>query len=379
MAEIVEPRHLAVVGELPPRALAAMLSDAARLQAVHSPWASGTPRIEELPSAPGPSPAPRPASVPGVLDASNAAAGALASVLRFEASPARTTSAAEPRQAPRVEATDALELVWFDVESTPRLRRKAAFRAILLALEKKPLDPDFDDPALAKEPMLVEDRREVFEILARAEPTNHAALDATLARCLREDGKFVPAIALFSGELELPFDEVAALRATLSTVTPFVGTDDALRAAVDTARELLALPELIAAPAVVEGLTRRIEDAFAQGKRAVPVGYLEAQRERVLLEQRRYQRRAVFGDKFLRAVLRLDGEATAKQTAAARASANPGVPAYLPPSVADLLPLASRFRARLVAEIRLGADPAESHPAALKVLALVRAVARAPR
>ena len=52
--------------------------------------------------------------------------------------------------------------------------------------------------------MLIEDRREVFEILARAAPTSAEGLDAALARCLRDDGKFIPTLALFAGEMELP-------------------------------------------------------------------------------------------------------------------------------------------------------------------------------
>ncbi|MFT3766434.1 MAG: hypothetical protein QM820_13115 [Minicystis sp.] len=132
----------------------------------------------------------------------------------------------------------------------------------------------------------------------------------------------------------------------------------------------------MAAPAVAEGLTRRIDQAFAQGKRAVPGDYVEAQRERVLLEQRRYQRRAVFGDKHLRALLRFDGDAPPAKAASGKTAApNTAVPVYLPESIAAQLPLQARFRARFVAEVRLAADPAEAHVAALRVLALARAAA----
>src|SRR6202012_5104465 len=96
------------------------------------------------------------------------------------------------------------------------------------------------------------------------------------------------------------FDELAALRATLTTVAPLVGPDEALKTAVQAAKDFLATPGLMSAPAVAEGLTKRMEDAFAQGKRVVPPGYLEAQRERALLDQRQYQRRAVFGGEHLR-------------------------------------------------------------------------------
>lgn len=103
---------------------------------------------------------------------------------------------------------------------------------------------------------------------------------------------------------------------------------------------------------------------------------METQRERVLVEQRKYQRRAVFGEKHLRGLLRLDSaEAPPPKPAAGKPATSGGVviPAYLPESTAALLPMQSRFRARFIAEIRLAADPAESHPAALRVLALARA------
>jgi hypothetical protein len=262
----------------------------------------------------------------------------------------------------------------------PRFRRKAEWRPILDALEGVPLDPDLDDPAFAKDPMGVEDRREVFEILARAAATSAEGLDAALARSLRDDGKFVPALALFAGELDLPFDELAALRATMTTVSPLAGQDEALKGAVQAAKDFLATPGLMSAPAVAEGLTKRIEDAFAQGKRVVPAGYLEAQRERALLDQRQYQRRAVFGSKHLRGLLKLGGaDAAAGVRLAAGAPKPPGggtvVPAYLPEALAEVLPMYPRFKVRMVAEVRLAADRYESHPAALRVLALARLAA----
>lgn len=348
---------------------------ASRPPVIESPWASSPPRVE-VSAPPILVLTPRLGASPNVLDASNAAAGAPAVVARVEAPVSRPVP--EVRHSPRAEVREALELVWFDPESVPRMRRKPAWRPILDASEEAPLDPDLDDPALAKDPMVVEDRREVFEILAQGEPMTASALDEAFARCQRNDGKFVPTLGLFAGELEVPFDELSALRAAISAVTPFVGTDEALRATVDTAKELLALPDLMAAPAVAEGLTRRIEQAFAQGKRSVPSDYLETQRERVLLEQRKYQRRAVFGEKHLRGLLRLDtAEAPPPMLAAGKSAPSGGVviPAYLPEGTAALMPLQSRFRARFVAEIRLAADPAEAHPAALRVLALARAAA----
>jgi hypothetical protein len=343
-----------------------------------SPWAIGSRPLESMPAPLQVVARPaEPAS--SVFDVSTTAAGAAAARPLVEPLPARP--APEPDTAPaapRAEAQEALELIWFDPEGVPRIRRKAEWRPLLDALEQAPLDPDFDDPAFAKDPMVIEDRREVFEILAQATPMSAEGLDTALGRCLRPDGKFVPALALFAAELELPFDELSALRATLTTVSPLAGQDEALKSTLQAAKDFLATPGLMSAPAVAEGLTKRIEDAFAQGKRVVPTGYLEAQRERALLEQRQYQRRAVFGGKHLRGLLKLGASepAAAKPGSTTKPSAGSGgvvVPAYLPESLADVLPMLPRFRARMVAEIRLAADRYESHPASLKVIALARA------
>jgi hypothetical protein len=338
-----------------------------------SPWASGAPRPEiALPPA-VPLPA-RPAAVPGALEASNAASAAPATALRAEplaAGPALEEAA----PAPRTEIAEAIELVWYDAESVPSIRKKAEWRPLLDALERVPLDPDVDDPAFTKDPMQIEDRREIFEVIAHASPLDPDGLDAALARCLRDDGKFVPALALFTGELELPFDELASLRATLTTVSPLAGADEALKGAIQAAKEFLATPGLMSAPAVAEGLTKRIEDAFAQGKRVVATGYLEAQRERALLEQRQYQRRSVLGGKHLRGLLRPSGAEPAAGVRLGSGGKQAGaVPVYLPESIAEELPMYPRFRARVIAVLRLAADRYETHPAALRALALARLV-----
>jgi hypothetical protein len=344
-----------------------------------SPWAAGGHPIEAPALMATPILARAAAPAVSLFEVSTPAAGEPRGA-RVDPHPA--AAPVEPSPAARAEGLEAIDLLWFDPESVPRIRRKAAWRPILDALERTPLDPDFDDPAFAKDPLLIEDRREVFEILARAAPTGPEGLDAALAHCLRDDGKFIPVLALFMGEMELPFDELATMRATLTTVSPLVGSDEALKSAVQAAKDFLATPGLMSAPAVAEGLTKRMEDAFSQGKRVVPAGYLEAQRERALLEQRQYQRRAVLGGKHLRGLLKLGGaEPTGGPAQGVKlgavgksppAGAAVVVPAYLPESLAEGLPLYPRFRVRMVAEIRLCADRYEAHPAALRVVALAR-------
>jgi hypothetical protein len=207
-------------------------------------------------------------------------------------------------------------------------------------------------------PAEVENRRDVGEILVRAASLGAAGLDEALKGGVRR-GVFTPKIELFAGELAFPFDEVGVLRAAVATVTPLAGGDDALRAALDAANELLGISGIVSAPAVAEGLTTRLRDTFQKGKRVVPPGYFDAQVERAALEQRLYQRRDVLGDRHIRALLHLEGAAAP-------------VPVYLPDHLAKRLPLFLRFRARVVAEVHGPVDAYETHAAALKVIALGR-------
>jgi hypothetical protein len=48
------------------------------------------------------------------------------------------------------------------------------------------------------------------------------------------------------------------------------------------------------------------------------------------------------------------------------------LPAYLPEALADKLPLVTQMRARLIAEVSASQDQYESHPHALRVVALGR-------
>ena len=281
---------------------------------------------------------------------------------RAEAAPASASASSPPPlprgSSPRLEPEGAIQLVFHETDSMPRIRRTARWRSILHDLEKHPPDPDLEDPAFAKDPADVEDRREIFEILARGTPAIAAEVNEALIAAVREDGKLVPPLLLVGGELQLPFDEIETLRATVTTVTPLAGNDENLRASIEVARQFLAIPGLATAPAVAEGLTTRIRDAWNQGKRMVAPGYLDAQTERVLTEQRHYQRRTVFGGPHLRALLHAGGP-------------NP-IPTYLPESAAKVLPLYPRFKARVVVEVHLQIDPYETHQAALRGVALAR-------
>ncbi len=258
----------------------------------------------------------------------------------------------------RTEPPDINQLIWYHPQSVARFRRSSEWKVLLQALEQKPRDKELDDPALVDDAMEMEDRREVFEILTHGAAKSHDTVQQTYLAAIRDDGKFVPPLVLVAGELAFSFDELETLKATVTTVSPLATpNDESLRAALDNAREFLKTPGLSSAPAVSDGLTARIKEAFGQGRRSVPAGYIDTHTERVLLEQRYYQKRTVLGERYLRALLPLSGSA---------------YPTYIPEAVSAKLPMYQRFRARLIVEIHQQEDQYESHPLALRVLALSR-------
>jgi len=296
----------------------------------------------------------------GAMAASNAAAQPWATTPSPSAAPALALVQPIGRTAYRTEPPDVNQLLWYHPQSVARFRRSPEWKIILQALERKPRDKELDDPATADDPMEMEERREVFEILTHGTPKSHDAVQQTYLAAIRDDGKFVPPLVLVAGELSFFFDELETLKATVTTVSPLATpNDESLRAALENAKEFLKTPGLSSAPAVSDGLTTRIKEAFGQGRRSVPAGYVDTHTERVLLEQRYYQKRAVLGEKYLRALLPLPGSSAP-------------LPTYLPEAVSSRLPMYQRFRARLIVEVHQQEDQYESNPLALRVLALSR-------
>ena len=338
---------------------------------VESPWATSASR--RVPAGLGSVPAmgavaataavafqppPPPPSQNSAIAASNAAADAewvRPSVVYRPAAPPL------PPIASSQEAMEMVQLVWFDPAAVPRIRRQPAWKRILDALEDELPDADLDEGASSEQPVETEDRREIFEVLARGASTDEAGIQEAFGASVRDGGKFAAPIKLLAGDLSFPFDELETLKATVATVTPLIGNDEQLKAAVTNAQDLLKLSDLRTSPVVVESLTLRIRETFAQGKRAVPPTYLDTQVERALLEQRHYQRRAVFGGPHLRALLTPSGSAQA-------------YPAYMPDALAQKLPLYQRFKARLIVEIHPQLDQYETSPLGLRVIALGRAL-----
>ena len=309
-----------------------------------------------------------PASPPLVANAARAGAGAAPNAAAAAyARPAAEPSSPAARHAPApTPPREAIELLWYDPAYAPRIRRQPGWKEIMAQVKPHPLDDDYPGDAPPDKRQDLRDRREVFGLLARAEPTDLRGIEAALTNAVREDGTFVPPLVLVSGELEFPFDELETLKATIAAVMPFVAGDKKLKETVETTEQLLQTPWLKGANSVAEGLTTKIRETFAQGNRMLPARYLESHTERMLLEQRAYQKRTVLGKSCIRSLLTTPGSTEQ-------------VPVYLPESLGQEMPAFLRFGARMIAEGRTRVDQYESHPTALKATVLGRVLERGRR
>ncbi len=303
----------------------------------------------------------------GVLGASNAAAGPSPSNAgkRDESRPSAGLSVANSgvRAASRLDPRDILHLVWYHADSVARICKVPVWRAILQEMEDEAPDDDLDDPAPNRDPIEIEDMRDIFEILAKAASEDVVEVQDELISAVRPGNKFVPPLLLLAGELSFPFDERETLKAAVAIATPLVTTDEAFKSAVKEAKEFLtSAADQLCPAALAEGHTLRIRETFQRSRRTVPADTLDLQIERVLLEGRHYQKRQVLGMNAIRALI---------HTTTGQSNVKPA-PVYIPEDIAKKLPLYQRFRARLIVELYFQEDQYETHPAALKALAIGR-------
>ncbi|MDI3284685.1 DUF2169 domain-containing protein [Polyangium sp. 15x6] len=326
-----------------------------------SPWASGVPQTP-APDAPGTAPHAR-ASEPIV--AARKTIGEVVVEGASPTSPAPSAAAAPgfavaPSANGGMSPSDALLLVWLDRKTMPRVVRKRAWQEILDEREEEPIDPEFDDPALFKDPAEMEDRAEAHAILGRAAAVSfEGLLDAAMRAAKKAHA--IPPLEVCEGELSLPFDPIEALKTTAATARPFAAGKEALSAAIQEAEGFIGSPGYQNAPGLAERFTRNIREAYALGAHGLGGDDLDVLVARALCEGRHYQRRRVLGGNHLRALLRAPGER------------HPLV-VYLPAVIADDLPLFGQFPARILGEVHFAVDPEEKLPIALRAVALGRVV-----
>lgn len=293
----------------------------------------------------------------GLLAVSNAAA-AVENVWaeRRPAEPAEAKRAPDPVKSRPVHR-EVIELLWFDAAAVSRMRRVPSWRKIVGNVKAKAREDSENDGSGDKR-QEVKDRRDVLLILKEGEPIDAQGADAALEDAVVE-GVLTPPLVVVAGQLEMSLDSVEALKATVAVVSPFGSADKKLEEAVEAAKQMLGSPSIQGAGALCEAMASRVKDAFGEGKRALPAGYLEGHVERMLLEERHYQKRKVMGQPWLRGVLSAaGGEVVAV--------------AYLPVSLADDLPMFRRFEVRVVGELKMRVDQYEACQRALRVMALAR-------
>ncbi len=302
------------------------------------------------------------AATAGVVAASNAAAAASSWITPNDAPAPVVSAPIALRPLARPNQREAIELLWFHKETVERIRENDPWKEVLAALKPKPPEVVPFDAELPPEPTPEQkEKRDVATIMTRATPTDGDGINEAITDAVTEEGLFEPPLILLGGELLLPFDELETLKANVTAVTPLIAGDKRLKETVDNVNELLKTPWLESSTGVAEGLTQKIREAFAQANRILPASYLDTHTERILLEQRNYQKRTMWGELWIRSLMHPYNGSIA-------------VPCYLPDALSKQLPMFQRFKARLICEAVVQQDENEAQPIALKVVALGRIV-----
>lgn len=259
---------------------------------------------------------------------------------------------------------EGIELIGFEAEGVSRMRKHASWKKLLGDVYgKAKLKEEDEGGERAKD---AKDSRDVALILRRGEVMNGDGVLGQMWEGMEGVGYLSP-LVLLNGELEMVFDEMEVLKATMVAVSPFASGDKKLKEVVDMVREVMGTVGIERARGVVERLTGRIREAFGQGGRGASMGYMDAQVEGMLLEGRCYQRRRVMGRAWLRGnfwYMSMGGGEERR------------MPVYVGEELGEALPLFRRFGVRMVAEARARVEQGESSEVALRVVALGRRVAR---
>lgn len=331
-----------------------------------SPWALGNAVVPKPIVPPLPPEDPQviaafsapPAAKAGVLAASNAAASAEPVVVK-DAAPVETP-AVKPKPSAEnrgLGPKEALKFLYFDAPQVERVRQHKDWCILLAALSLRLLERGERDDESDES---TKTRRDVFEVLLRGDAIAAEGIRAAYGAGITEDRRFEPPLVLVQGELELPFDELSVLKATVAAVRPLSAGDKRLTEVLDAVEELSKTPWLEGSSGIAAGLLDRVREAFGMAKRAVTWEYVESHTERMLLERRCYQTRTLWGKRWIRGVL--------------RGGVGGDVPTYLPESLKDKLPMFKRFRVKLIAEVEAKEDQYEASAYALKVVGLGRIV-----
>lgn len=318
-----------------------------------SPPPAALPIVTPQPGSPPLSPTPGVLGKPAAVDLPAAAMDDSSPAVRSSPSVARIPG-----------SNEIVELLWFNPESMDKIRARDEWRELVVDIHPPPpeTDPlDFDAEPPPEESQEVRDRREIVAIMTRARSTNAAELPRVMLDAVDDTGSFEPPVVVVTGKLSFPFDELETLRATVTAATPIAAGDKKLQEVIDTVNEALETPWLQSSSEVAEGMTEKIREAFKGANRMVSADHLDDHVERILLEKRHYQKRMVFGEEWIRALM-------------AGSSLRDQIPSYVPSALEKELPMFGSFQARILCEAHVQQEQYESHEVALKVVALGRVI-----
>ncbi len=254
---------------------------------------------------------------------------------------------------------ETVELLWYDDEATERLRRQ--WPKLCEDLDFAPRDDRHD--LATQDPKKAREHHTHFGVLTEARTTDRYSLVQELRESVSESGRFTPPLVVLRGQLRFPFEDIEILQATAASVAPIAGDDKKLAEALSQVKELVDTPLLAGSGETVRNFTNHLRKLFEQARRSLKLEYLDETVERILLEQRRYQKRTLFGAEWIRALFHSKGDAK-----------DQAIPCYLPEALEKQLPTMSYFNTRLIAEAHVKQDQYESHPHALRVVTLGRIV-----
>ncbi|MDI3285331.1 DUF2169 domain-containing protein [Polyangium sp. 15x6] len=249
----------------------------------------------------------------------------------------------------RLAVVDVLD---FDPKVLPRLRMQKSFAPLFAG----PRPVQIADSSLGKLSHEEQERADVARVLSCARSADAAEIRRALAESLEDLSNWHPPVLAVAGDLRPVFDELEALRATVSVAQTVAGGDKRLLAAIAVAQEAIAA-SIPPRPDTVLALGRQIEAATSS--LSLPPRYVASEVERLLLEGRKYKRRVLLGATRIRADLTL-------------ARGGDVMLVYLSDAVAKSLPLLPSYPVVVLAEARLREDVAETQPEALVAMALGR-------
>lgn len=215
------------------------------------------------------------------------------------------------------------------------------------------------DEAMAHGPSLEalgDEEADVCEVLANGIALDEAGVLDAMEAAVDSRGRYRAPLVVVAGTLVFRFAEVDMLRAMVEIAAPITAADVGARSIVDEARHVGETSSLGSSPAVEAALIRVREAVLSVGGADLLQG-VTATLERSLLQDRRYQRRSLFGGDQLRAAIICAGRA---------------MPVYLPAEIATRLPLIAHLPARVVAEAHHAQEQNESSDVALRAMALAR-------